>query len=83
LPALIDVLDDMTSYGELDRAPGRSGVPTRIVWGAQNHVLSRRKATHLAATLAADRVEVIGGCGHLPMLEEPETVTSIIEEFAS
>lgn len=83
LPALIDVLDDMEAYGRLDRASGEGAVPTRIVWGAENHVLSRRKATHLSAALAADRVEVVGGCGHLPMLEDPETVTSIIEEFAS
>lgn len=82
LPALIDVLDDMGAYGTRDTEPIPEGVPTRILWGAQNRVLSRRKGIHLGRLLQADRTDVIAGCGHLPMLEDPDAVTESIVELA-
>lgn len=81
LPALVDVLDDMDAYGTLDREEASTGRPVWIVWGAQNRVLSRRKAAHLQRTLAAERVEVLQGTGHLPMLEDPDTVTALIDDL--
>ncbi len=81
MPALVDVLDDMASYGEADRTDVPSDIPVWIVWGEQNRVLSRRKGAHLAERFHAERVEVLHGCGHLPMLEEPDSVTSLITEL--
>ncbi len=81
LPALVDVLDDMAAYGDLDREGVPAGTPVWIVWGEQNRVLSRRRAEHLEAVMHAERVEVLDGCGHLPMLEEPDVVTGLIEEM--
>lgn len=78
MPALVDVLDDMAAYGAIDREDTRTDVPTRIVWGEQNHVLSRAKAGHLEARLHAERVDVLEGCGHLPMLEDPDAVNRLI-----
>lgn len=83
LPALVDVLDDMAAYGELDRSGSPAGVPVWIAWGEQNRVLSRRRAAHLASVMHAERVEVLDGCGHLPMLEDPDAVTSLITELAA
>ncbi len=82
LPALVDVLDDMDSYGELDERGVPAGTPVWMVWGAQNRVLSRRRASHLEQVTHAGRVEVLDGCGHLPMLEAPDTVTDLIEALA-
>lgn len=82
LPALIDVLDDMNAYGVRDSEAVPVGVPTRIVWGAQNRVLSRRKGSHLGRLLNAERTDVLAGCGHLPMLEDPDSVTQMIVELA-
>lgn len=82
LPALVDVLDDMDAYGELDREGVPQGIPVWIVWGEQNRVLSRRKADHLEGVMNAERVELLRGCGHLPMLEDPDAVTRLIEEMA-
>lgn len=84
LPALVDVLDDMGSYGALDSEDPEDpelGVPLWIAWGEQNRVLSRRRAAHLARTLHAERVELLRGCGHLPMLEDPDAVTALVEEM--
>lgn len=78
LPALIDVLDDMAAYGEADRSEVPAHIPVWIVWGEQNRVLSRHRGQHLADRFHAERVEVLDGCGHLPMLEEPEAVNDLI-----
>lgn len=81
LPALVDVLDDMAAYGDLDREGVPADIPVWIVWGAQNRVLSRDRARHLDDVMHAQRVEVLDGCGHLPMLEDPDLVTGLIEEL--
>jgi pimeloyl-ACP methyl ester carboxylesterase len=82
LPALIDALDDMGAYGALDA--GRTDeTPLCTIWGAQNRVLSPRAGRALNDRLAPERAEQLDGCGHFPMLEEPEAVTGIIEEFTA
>lgn len=81
MPALIDVLDDMTAYGRLDRDPADVLVPTWVLWGAENRVLSRGAAADLERLVRPSRVEVLAGCGHLPMLEDPQRVTGIIREL--
>lgn len=81
MPALIDVLDDMTAYGGVDRVEMPTGIPVWIAWGEQNRVLSRHRAEHLDAQLGAERVEVLDGCGHLPMLEDPDAVTELITQL--
>ena len=82
LPALVDALDDMGAYGGLDA--GRTGdTPLCTIWGAQNRVLSPRAGRALGDRLAPERAEVLAGCGHFPMLEEPEAVTAVVEAFAA
>lgn len=81
LPALIDVLDDMDAYGQLDREGPDAGLPICTIWGAQNRVLSAKAGVRLNDVLGPDRSEVFEGCGHLVMLEDPQAVTQIIEEF--
>ncbi|MCB1005455.1 MAG: alpha/beta hydrolase [Acidimicrobiales bacterium] len=81
LPALIDVLDDLSAYGELDRRPDPVAVPTVVVWGEANRVLSPDVGAALDARLAPETSVVLAGCGHLPMLEDAEAVTHLIEEL--
>lgn len=81
VPALVDVLDDMGSYGTLDSAGAQAGRPRWIAWGERNRVLSRRRGQHLPDVLHAERVEVLDGCGHLPSLEDPDAVTTLIREL--
>lgn len=81
LPALIDVLDDMTAYGGVDTLSSPPAVPTWIVWGDQNRVLSREKAAGLTQQLGAEKVEIVDNCGHLAMLEKPEQVTTLIRKL--
>ena len=81
LPALIDVLDDLGAYGELDRRPDPVPVPTVVVWGEANRVLSPDVGAALDARLAPETSVVLAGCGHLPMLEDADAVTELIEEL--
>jgi pimeloyl-ACP methyl ester carboxylesterase len=83
LPALIDVLDDMDAYGELDGGRPPGGPPLCTIWGARNRVLSPRAGAVLADRLGAERTELLAGCGHFPMLEDPEAVTGVIAAFAA
>ena len=82
LPALVDVLDDMGSYGALDDVRRDGGPPLCTIWGAQNRVLSPRVGQALGERLAPERAEVLDGCGHFPMLEDPAAVTAVVESFA-
>lgn len=81
MPALVDVLDDMDAYGDLDTAVARDAVPVWVAWGERNRVLSADKAVGLEERLHARRVEEIDGTGHLPMLEDPDTVNGLISEL--
>lgn len=81
LPALIDVLDDMSAYGGVDTLESAPAVPTWIVWGDQNRVLSRKKAAGLEQQLGAEQVEVVDNCGHLAMLENPDQITALIRRL--
>ena len=83
LPALVDVLDDMDAYGALDAGRPDGGPPLCTIWGARNRVLSPRAGRALGDALGPERTEQLGGCGHFPMLEDPEAVTGIVETFAA
>lgn len=83
MPALVDVLDDMGAYGGLDAGLPEGLPPLCTIWGAQNRVLSPRAGAALDDTLGPQRAEVVDGCGHYPMLEDPDAVTAVIEGFAA
>ncbi len=81
LPALIDVLDDMNAYGGMDSTRTPQHISTLVIWGDKNRVLNRTRSSYLPELLNTDRVDVLEGCGHLPMLENPEAVTARIRQL--
>lgn len=82
IESLLGVLDDLPGYSALDRLnPGEGFPPVCTVWGLENRVLSPKAGLRLNASLRPARQEWLPGCGHLLMLEDPDRVSLIIDEF--
>ena len=57
------------------------GAPTLIVWGTHDRIVAPIYATEFAGRLAHARVELVEGAGHLPHLEQPESVAALVRAF--
>lgn len=53
-------------------------VPTTIAWGTRDRVLPPRQAEIARKRLPAARHITLPGCGHVPMIDDPELVTQVI-----
>jgi pimeloyl-ACP methyl ester carboxylesterase len=61
----------------------RITAPVLVIWGAQDRLLPVEYARQWAAALPAARLEIVDGAGHLPPVEQPETVAALIRTFGS
>ena len=59
----------------------RIDVPTQIVWGAEDRILPKAYADEWVRLIPGARVSVIPKCGHVPQVEAPEALESIILDF--
>ncbi|MBF6175270.1 alpha/beta fold hydrolase [Nocardia blacklockiae] len=78
LPAAA-IARDLHRLGELDRfRPGPTFPPITTIWGEQNRILSPAAGARLNETLNPVQALTVPSCGHLVMLESPDTVTGAI-----
>ncbi|MBB5918411.1 pimeloyl-ACP methyl ester carboxylesterase [Nocardia transvalensis] len=78
LPAAA-IARDLPRLAELDRfRPGPTFPPITTIWGEKNRILSPAAGARLNATLNPVESVTVPSCGHLVMLESPETVTTAI-----
>lgn len=77
-------LQDMRLHREARVAErlDRLGVPLRVLRGAQDRLLSAASADELAAAVGV-AVDTVEGAGHVPQLENPEAVNSILAEVCA
>ncbi len=59
----------------------RVAAPTLIVWGNEDRLIAPAYADEFARRIAGARVERVDGAGHLPHLEQPETVARLVRDF--
>jgi pimeloyl-ACP methyl ester carboxylesterase len=62
---------------ELDRIT----VPTLLVWGDRDRMVSHSGARHVLEAVPQARYVELDGCGHCPQLEEPEAFADLLLEF--
>ena len=59
----------------------RVRAPTLVVWGERDGFIPRAQGERYVELIAGARLEVIGGCGHLPVLERPDALATLVRTF--
>lgn len=58
----------------------RVHVPLTIAWGARDRLLLPSQARRAQECYPSARVEVLPGCGHVPMVDDPDAVVRLVLE---
>ncbi|MBN1427180.1 MAG: alpha/beta fold hydrolase [Anaerolineae bacterium] len=70
-----------SQYGPIVAGLSAMPHPVMIVWGKQDGVVPVAHAQTAADRLPNARVEIFDACGHIPMLEHPDTFHQLVLEF--
>jgi pimeloyl-ACP methyl ester carboxylesterase len=60
---------------------GGLSIPTLVMWGESDRIVSPDYGRALAAAIPDARFEIIRKAGHLPQIEQPEATFSLIDSF--
>lgn len=61
----------------------RIRIPTLVIWGASDGIVSADYGGRYAAEIPGARFEVVSQAGHYPHVERPDEVVALVREFAS
>jgi pimeloyl-ACP methyl ester carboxylesterase len=67
----------------LDRCYLARGMPTLLVWGAQDSVLPVGHAHQAHAAMPGSRLEIFERAGHFPFRTDPRRFLAVLEEFCA
>jgi pimeloyl-ACP methyl ester carboxylesterase len=69
--------------GRADSRPMLAGikVPTLVVAGADDTLITPENSREIADSIAGARLETVDFCGHMGMIERPETYTRLLGDF--
>lgn len=59
----------------------RIAVPTLLVWGEQDGIVTTKYARGYADLIPGSKLEIIGSAGHYPHLEQPQRFMGALEAF--
>ncbi|MGH3671803.1 MAG: alpha/beta fold hydrolase [Pseudonocardiaceae bacterium] len=65
----------------MDQEIIRITVPTLVVVGADDQATPPVKAEAIAARIPCARLQIVANCGHTSTLEQPTTITGLLDEF--
>ena len=68
---------------KLARRLRRIDVPTLVLWGAEDRVVSPEYGQRFAAAIPNARFEMIDGAGHYPQVEQTDHFIAAVERFTS
>ena len=66
----------------LDRLKGIH-VPTLVLWGESDHVVSKEYGRAFAVAIPNARFETVAEAGHLPWLEQPAETFRVLDPFVA
>jgi pimeloyl-ACP methyl ester carboxylesterase len=81
-PGFADALDAVMEYDARDRLE-EIQIPTMIVWGMDDWVISAAAALSYHRRIAESRLEIFEHTGHVPQMERPSRFNALLEEFLS
>jgi pimeloyl-ACP methyl ester carboxylesterase len=81
-PAIAQSLPDLTSTDSLDidlwpLTEPLGKIPTALLYGLNSDLLSKRTVDRMRTRIPGLHVQGIAGRGHVPFLDEPESITAI------
>jgi pimeloyl-ACP methyl ester carboxylesterase len=79
-PGFADALDAVIEYDARDRLE-EIQIPTMIVWGFDDWVISALAALSYHRRIRHSRLEIFERTGHVPQLERPARFNRLLEEF--
>jgi pimeloyl-ACP methyl ester carboxylesterase len=79
-PGFADALDAVIEYDARDRLE-EIQIPTMIVWGFEDWVISAAAALSYHRRIPESRLEIFEHTGHVPQMERPARFNAVLEEF--
>jgi pimeloyl-ACP methyl ester carboxylesterase len=58
-------------------------VPTLVLWGVSDHVVTKEYGRGYAAAIPNAKFETVEAAGHLPWLEQPEDTFRVLDRFVT
>jgi pimeloyl-ACP methyl ester carboxylesterase len=79
-PGFADALDAVIEYDARDRLE-EIEIPTMIVWGFEDWVISAAAALSYHRRIPQSRLEIFEHTGHVPQMERPARFNAVLDEF--
>jgi pimeloyl-ACP methyl ester carboxylesterase len=79
-PGFADALDAVIEYDARDRLE-EIEIPTMIVWGFEDWVISAAAALSYHRRIPQSRLEIFEHTGHVPQMERPARFNALLDEF--